>query len=142
MDGNPDDIQLISQLDRTKTDAWQELRAVAKEMTAKGRDVKWVGGVLQPDGTYSLSHPAYSERVSKTIGLLYTVGAVTPLYSWMDYGLSDYLSDGDLSVADAIRAATFVVRGERFTNGAIADAIQKGLLDAILDALIEWYDKE
>ncbi|WP_338749130.1 DUF6508 domain-containing protein [Bacillus sp. FJAT-52991] len=142
MDGNPDDIQLISQLDRTKTDAWEELRAVAKGMTAKDRDVKWTGGGLQTDGTYSLSYPAYSERVSKTIGLLYTVGAVTPLYSWMDRGLPDYSSDSDLSVADAIRAATFVVRSERFCDGTIADAVQKGLLDAILDTLIKWYDKE
>ncbi|MCP3742633.1 DUF6508 domain-containing protein [Rossellomorea sp. BNER] len=95
---------------------------------------------LLPDGTYRLSYPAYSKRISKVITLLSTVGAVTPLYHWMDQGLPDYSSNSALSVADAIRAA-FVVRGERFSDGTIANAAGIGLLDAILNVLIKWYGK-
>jgi Family of unknown function (DUF6508) len=141
MDGNPDDIQLVNQLDRSKTEDWEELRSVAEEMTAEDRSVKWTDGGRLPDGTYRLSYPAYSGRISKVIRLLSTVGAVTPLYHWMDHELPEYSSNSELSVADAIRAATFVVRGERFSDGTIASAAEEGLLDTILNVLIKWYDK-
>ncbi|MBM7588136.1 hypothetical protein JOC86_004711 [Bacillus pakistanensis] len=142
MEGNPDDIQLVNQLDRTKTDAWEELRSIAKELTTEDRNIKWTGSGRLPDGTYRLSYPAYSERVRNATKLLSTVGAVTPLYYWMEHGLPDYSSASELSVADAIRTATFVVRGERFSDGTIAYAAEEGLLDAILNILIKWYEME
>lgn len=49
---------------------------------------------------------------------------------------------GLLSPADAVRAATAVVRGERFADGTIADAARSGLIDAIAEALCTWYETE
>lgn len=140
MEGNPDDIQLINQLDRTQTDAWEQLRSVAEEMETEDHDVKWIRAKSLSEQTYSLSYPAYSELVEKAISLLSTVGAVTPLYIWKEHGLPNYLPNNKLSTADAIRAATFVVRSERFSDGTIAKAYENGLLEAILNALVIWYD--
>lgn len=140
MEGNPDDIQLINQLDRTQTDAWKQLRSVVEEMEAEDHDVKWISAKSLSEQTYSLSYPAYSERVEKAISLLSTIGAVTPLYFWMEHGLPSYSPSNKLSTADAIRAATFVVRSERFSDGTIAKAYENGLLEGILNALVIWYD--
>lgn len=107
-------------------------------MTGEDRNVVWTNG----GNEYSLNYPAYSERIDKATNLLYTVGAITPLYNWKSNGLPDYSSDMELSVADGIRAATYIVRSERFGDGAIAKAAEIGLLDSILHSLIKWYDKE
>ncbi|GIN72722.1 hypothetical protein J14TS2_31970 [Bacillus sp. J14TS2] len=127
MEGNPDDIQLIKQLDRTQTDAWEQLRSIAEEMEAEDHDVKWLNAKSLSEQISSLSYPAYSERVEKAISLLSTIGAVTPLYFWMEHGLPSYSPNNKLSPADAVRAATFVVRGERFSDGTIAKAYEKWL---------------
>lgn len=138
MDGNPDNIQLINELDRSKADAWLELRAVAEEMTDEDRNVVWTNGGKK----HSLKYPAYSERINKATSLLYTVGAITPLYNWRSNGLPDYSPSKELSAADAIRAATYIVRSERFGDGAIARAAEVGLLDSILHSLINWYNEK
>ncbi|PAE15035.1 hypothetical protein CHH91_16435 [Virgibacillus sp. 7505] len=135
MDGNPDDTQLINELDRSKTDAWTELGSVVKEMTAEDRNVVWTNG----GNERSLKYPAYSKRIEKATSLLYSVGAITPLYNWRSNGLPDYSPDIELSVADAIRAATYIVRSERFGDGSIAKAAEIGLFDSILQSLIKWY---
>lgn len=135
MDGNPDDTQLINELDRSKTDAWTELRSVAKEMTAEDCHVVWTNG----GNERSLKYPAYSKRIDKATSLLYSVGAITPLYNWRSNGLPDYSPDIELGVADAIRAATYIVRSERFGDVAIAKAAEIGLFDSILQSLIKWY---
>jgi hypothetical protein len=137
MDGNPDNIQLINELDRSKTDAWEELRSVAEGMTDEDRNVVWSNG-----GNNSLKYPVYSERINKATNLLYTVGAITPLYNWKSNGLPDYLPSMELSVADTIRAATYIVRSEGFGDGAIAKAVEIGLFDSILHSLIKWYDEK
>ncbi|WP_175074851.1 DUF6508 domain-containing protein [Terribacillus sp. AE2B 122] len=138
MDGNPDNIQLINELDLSKTDAWEELRSVAEGMTDEDRNVAWSNG----GNEQALKYPVYSERINKATSLLYTVGAITPLYNWRSNGLPDYSSDTELSVADAIQAATYIVRSERFGDGAIAKAVEIGLFDSILHSLIKWYDEK
>ncbi|MCM3227366.1 DUF6508 domain-containing protein [Terribacillus saccharophilus] len=136
MTKTPNDTQLTNELDRSNTDAWAELRAIVEEMTDEDRHVKWT------HETNVFSYPIYSERINKSTNLLYTVGAITPLYSWMTEGLPDYSPTKELSPADAIRAATYIVRSERFADGAIAKAAEIGLLDSILHSLIRWYDSE
>ncbi|MFJ5719636.1 DUF6508 domain-containing protein [Streptomyces sp. NPDC093149] len=49
-------------------------------------------------------------------------------------------ADGRLGPADAVRAATAVVRGERFSDGTIAEAVESGLLDAVAESLCAWYE--
>ncbi|MFP7478874.1 DUF6508 domain-containing protein [Terribacillus saccharophilus] len=138
MTGYPNDTEIISELERTKTEAWEELRSAAKEMTAEDRNAVWANGRNE----HALKYPVYSERIDKVTNLLYTVGAITHLYNWRSNGFPDHSPSKELSVADAIRTATYIVRSERFGDGAIARTAEIGLLDTILHCLIRWYDKE
>ncbi|WP_066186498.1 DUF6508 domain-containing protein [Gracilibacillus timonensis] len=133
----------IDQLDQTNTEAWEGLRAIAEKRTGADRQVNWKGGKQLSNRVYHIGYPCYSEQISEVIRLLSEVGAVTPLYVWMEHGLPDRAVSGkELTIGDAIRTATYMVRGERFSEGTIAAAVEKGLLDRVLHALVEWYDNE
>lgn len=141
MKGNPDDMLLLKNLNKSPV-VWQELQQIREQLTNDDRNVKWSDSKQMPNGDIQIPYPLYSDRLRRVIKLLSIVGAVTPQYHWMDHGLPDFSLGESLSPGDAIRAATTVIRGERFHEGAIAKAISIGLLDAILDSLINWYLQE
>ncbi|MEU7104626.1 DUF6508 domain-containing protein [Streptomyces stramineus] len=138
--GDPDDWLLLAQL-RDDHEAWRSLREAAAALTDEDRTVRWGGGGQQPDGTHLTRHPVYGERLRRAVGALSAVGAVTPRYRWMDHPVPVPGPDGRLSATDAVRAATALVRGERFCDGTIADAAGSGLLDATLAALLAWHEE-
>ncbi|MFF9571915.1 DUF6508 domain-containing protein [Streptomyces sp. NPDC014685] len=135
-----DDRRLVEQLDRGNADAWRELREAYAALTDEDRDVRWSEGGKQPDGTWRMSYPLHDERLRRLVGALSAVGAVTPAYLWQDNPPPVAPADGRLSPADAVRAATAVVRGERFCDGTIARAAGDGLLDAVAASLCAWYE--
>ncbi|SFY17253.1 DUF6508 domain-containing protein [Streptomyces atratus] len=135
-----DDRRLLAQLDRENADAWRELREALAALTDEDRAVRWSEGGQQPDGTWRMSHPLHSERLQRLVRALPAVGAVTPAYLWQDNPPPAVPADGRLGPADAVRAATAVVRGERFSDGTIAQAARSGLLDAVAESLCAWYE--
>ncbi|MGW2180070.1 DUF6508 domain-containing protein [Streptomyces sp. NPDC001732] len=135
-----DDRRLLERLDRENADAWRELREAYAALTDEDRDVRWSEGGKQPDGTRRMRYPLYGERLRRLVGALSAVGAVTPAYLWQDNPPPVAPGDGWLSPADAVRAATAVVRGERFCDGTIARAAGDGLLDAVAESLCAWYE--
>ncbi|MFJ7489993.1 DUF6508 domain-containing protein [Streptomyces sp. NPDC097727] len=135
-----DDRRLLAQLDRGNADAWRELREAQAALTDEDRDVRWSGGGQQPDGTWRMSYPRHGERLERLVRALPAVGAVTPAYLWQDNPPPAVPAGGRLGPADAVRAATAVVRGERFSDGTIAQAAGSGLLDAVAESLCAWYE--
>ncbi|MFF1648217.1 DUF6508 domain-containing protein [Streptomyces sp. NPDC058240] len=135
-----DDRRLLAQLDRENADAWRELRSALAALTDEDRVVRWSEGGKQPDGTWRMSYPLHGERLQRLVRALPAVGAVTPAYLWRDNPPPAVPADGRLSPADAVRAATAVVRGERFSDGTIAQAAGDGLLDAVAESLCAWYE--
>ncbi|MFD8823130.1 DUF6508 domain-containing protein [Streptomyces sp. NPDC059605] len=135
-----DDRRLVTRLDRGNADAWRELRDAYAALTDEDRDVRWSEGGKQPDGTWRMSYPLHGERLRRLVGALSAVGAVTPAYLWQDNPPPVAPADGRLGPADAVRAATAVVRGERFCDGTIARAAGDGLLDAVAGSLCAWYE--
>ncbi|WP_405716709.1 MULTISPECIES: DUF6508 domain-containing protein [unclassified Streptomyces] len=135
-----DDRRLLAQLDRGNAGAWHELREALTALTDEDRDVRWSQGGKQPDGTWRMSFPLHGERLRRLVRALPAVGAVTPAYLWQDNPPPAVPADGRLSPADAVRAATAVVRGERFCDGTIAEAAKSGLLDAVAESLCVWYE--
>ncbi|MFF8714309.1 DUF6508 domain-containing protein [Streptomyces sp. NPDC015184] len=135
-----DDRRLVERLDRGNADAWRELREAHAALTDEDRAVRWSEGGKQPDGTRRMSYPLYGERLRRLVGALSAVGAVTPAYLWRDNPPPVAPADGRLGPADAVRAATAVVRGERFCDGTIAQAAGDGLLDAVAGSLYAWYE--
>ncbi|MFF3396809.1 DUF6508 domain-containing protein [Streptomyces sp. NPDC002669] len=135
-----DDRRLLERLDRGNAGAWRELREAHAALTDEDRDVRWSEGGKQPDGTWRMRYPLYGERLRRLVGALSAVGAVTPAHLWRDNPPPVAPADGRLGPADAVRAATAVVRGERFCDGTIARAAGDGLLDAVAGSLCAWYE--
>ena len=83
---------------------------------------------------------AYSRRVDQARAALCEVRAVTSAYPWMQHQQPTVPDDGSpLLPADAVRLATRIVRGERFCEGTIGQAVKSGALQAVLASLATWY---
>lgn len=144
-DGDPDDATLLAQLDTTVevADAWSQLLAVAEEFAdlphSEG-DFRWKQAEPRADGVIVLGYPIYGDRVNRACKALAEVRAVTPVYHWMRQRPPTLPDDGSpISPADAIRVATAFVRGERFADGTIGQAVRRGTLQAVLASLSTWY---
>ncbi|MFI9610870.1 DUF6508 domain-containing protein [Streptomyces sp. NPDC052023] len=137
-----DDRRLLDQLDRDNAGAWHELAEAFDALTDEDRDITWGGGQKQANGVYHVAFPLYSRPLERAVAALSGVGAVTPEHRWVDSPMPQPSPDGRLSAADAVRAATTIVRGERFSDGTIAAAVQDGLLDAVVAALRAWYAEQ
>ncbi|MEU6918728.1 DUF6508 domain-containing protein [Streptomyces olindensis] len=134
-----DDQRLLAQLDRADAEAWRELAEAFDALTDEDRDVEWGGGQKSPSGAIHVPFPKYSKGVFRAVDALRGVGAVTPEHRWMDNPVPTLPPEGGLRPADAVRAATAVVRGEKFCDGTIDNALKSGLLDAVADSLRAWY---
>ncbi|GGV59923.1 DUF6508 domain-containing protein [Streptomyces thermoviolaceus] len=134
-DGTPDDGD---RADRTDREAAH--RAAADGGAAGGGAA---GGEPSGDGTVRTPvpgpAPVYSEQVQRVLRALQDLGAVTEEYRWMGHPLPEVPSSGRLSPADAVRAATALVCGERFHPGLVGDALHSGLLDAVVLSLRAWH---
>jgi hypothetical protein len=90
-------------------------------------------------------HPIYSDTVDAIEELLYELHIVVP-FEWMAWdGVRRYTGGRGLAeepVADAVRLATAIIRGERFFDGTIKAAIADGALSAVLARLHRWYEEE
>jgi hypothetical protein len=134
-----DDQRLLDQLDRDDPEAWRELADAFDALTDEDRDVQWGGGQKSPSGAVHVPFPMYSKGVDRAVHALRRVGAVTPEHRWMDNPVPKPSPEGTLRPADAVRAATAVIRGEKFGDGTIDHALKSGLLDAVVASLRAWY---
>jgi hypothetical protein len=118
-DGDPGDAALLAGLDLT-AQAWSDVLRLSDDFAA-------------------VTYPAESPEVNLACRALYAVGAVSPAYDWMHRPLVAAPPQGaELQPADAIRAATGVIRGERFCEGTIAQALEDGLFQSVLRSLATW----
>lgn len=110
--------------------------------------VTWAGGQRHRNGAYLVRYPTYDEdtlAVMEAFG-----GGVLTRHGYLDELERRGLSDGSLtdltglaerSDEDLTRALlTWVVRSERFVDGAIAESLTEGSLVALLDRLQELYE--
>ncbi|MEY9836763.1 hypothetical protein ABH941_001983 [Streptacidiphilus sp. EB103A] len=138
-EGDPGDAALLDGLDRDRTDGWETLTAHVEDWQVADDDYTWTENRQQPDGVWQLGYPVYSRRVDSIHSALSSVGAVSPAYHWMAFAPPQLSREETFSPADAVRAATHVVRGERFGDGTIGAALLDGTLFAVAAALVGWY---
>jgi hypothetical protein len=144
-DGDPDDAALLAQLDTSagNSDCWRRLLLLADDFAAvahRDDDSRLVPPADNADGSFSAPYYKYGPRVAEAIDVLYGVRAVTPAFHWMQHPATRTPDPGSqLAPADAVRLATSLVRGERFNDGLLADAAERGLLQATLASLAAWY---
>lgn len=138
-EGDPGNEVLLAQLKRDQHEAWRQLADAVRKWRVEDGDYTWSDSGPQPNGTFRMGYPVYSERVDALIGALVGVGAVTPAYHWMDFPVPQLSWDDAYTPGDAVRATTAVVRGERFSDGTIGTAYEDGTLYAIVSALVAWH---
>lgn len=133
-----DDRRLLAQLPPCDSQAWQELSDAFDVLTDEDRKVGSGGGQLSREGVYHVSFPVYTKPLWRAVHALSGVGAVTPEHRWVDNPMDPHAPVGALHPADAVRAATAIVRGERMCEGTLATALKIGLLDAVALSLRTW----
>ncbi|MER6123625.1 DUF6508 domain-containing protein [Streptomyces sp. NPDC001795] len=134
-----DDWRLLAQLRRDDHAAWQELADAFDALTDEDRNVQWGGGEMKANGVIQVAYPIHSKPLWRTVTALYHVGAVTGEHRWVDNPMPEVPPGGLLHPADAVRAATAVVRGERLCEGTLSHALKIGLFDAVGESLRAWY---
>lgn len=142
----PADEDIAAALARGPEHRWRRLFEIADSLTAEDLDVEWGGGQRTESGAIQAPYPRYSEPVEEIRRLLSELGVVVAFdwASWMGVSPVFPRAEGlaEAPVAEACRLATAYLRGERFTDGAIEQAIDNGALRAILDRLRRWHDDE
>ena len=142
----PTDEEIAAALATKPAERWQRLFDLADGLSPEKQEVRWDGGGTNEEGVITLSHPVYSETVHAIVESLYELGVIVS-FNWPEWHQTSTLFPDatglmEAPVADAARLATTVVRGERFGDGAIQQAIESGALLAILNRLRRWFETE
>ncbi|MCM3266498.1 DUF6508 domain-containing protein [Streptomyces thermoviolaceus] len=134
-----DEQRLLGHLAAPDDPAWQELAEAHDALTDADREVPWGGGQRRPNGAIQVPYPVYSEPLRRVVTALWNVGAVSPDYRISSGPIPQVPPSGRMAPADAVRAATAVLAGERRCDGMIADAVKDGTFDALVAALRAWH---
>lgn len=142
----PTDEEIAAALAEQPVGRWKRLFALADALTPEDLRVTWEGGDEVKPGVVTAPYPRYSPAINEIVTMLDDLGVIVP-FDWPEWHRTSPLfprADGlaEAPVADAARLATTFVRGERFNDGSIQEAIENGALQAILDRLRRWYHEE
>jgi hypothetical protein len=129
--GNPSDAELIAALDAERTDSWHTLLRLDEDFRQRPH--------ADDDCVWLPQYPEYGARVDEACRVLVEINAVSPKYPWARLEPLTFDTEAKLTPADAIRLATAIVRGERFCYGNIEQALNEGMLQAVVAALADWY---
>ena len=116
---------------------WAELWAALDALAGETVFAEWAGGQTV-DGVTHVPYPEYTPAVERLRAAIGGAGLIVP-YDWMQWdGIERYREPAalaDASEADAVRLITAIVRSERFSDGSIEGALERGLLQAALERL-------
>jgi hypothetical protein len=143
---SPSDVEIEAKLKAAPDDLWLKLWTVAEELAVNEAPATWAGGKPRESAgrtTFEMPYVIYAVPVIQLIELLYKLGVVVP-FDWGKWYERDRYPGGaglaEAPVAEAVRLATSYVRGDRFSEGALASAIEDGTMAAILTRLRTWWD--
>lgn len=148
---DPQDAKLQAILLQAKPTARAHLRAAIEDvklLIATGGELTgWspMSGDGSTEDPYVLPYPKYNNVVPQLIAALAAVNA-QPDFEWMRWDGSRRYPGGvglaEAPVADAMRLVTVIVRGERFSDGTIAKAIEDHTLLSAADRIITALDDQ
>jgi hypothetical protein len=139
----PTDDEIIARLTAAAEESWLDLWQAADALATVPEHSTWDRGDADSSGRIHLPYVTYDDAVFRfTTALIGTIGLV--VFDWGRWGGIDRYQGGvgleGSSVADAVRLATAIIRGERFYEGAIGYSIDNGTFDAIIARLRRWHD--
>jgi hypothetical protein len=146
----PTDAEIELALRRVSVTNWRNLTAAIDAVLAETEHGKVAGGKQvgttivdgQEQPVLRMPYPVYSSAVNALTEALYEVGAIVPFDwgSWIqrhpERGAHAFANP---SVADAARFLTATIRGERFGDGVILEALNDGTMLGALRALRAWH---
>ncbi len=137
-----EDARLTAGLETATAEARARLRTALRAVRrTRGPLAEWRGGQRGADGVIQAPFPVYHPAVDRLVSALYQVHAVATGFDWMHWdGARRYPHAADVltaPVADAVRLITVIVRGERFSDGRIASAIEDGRLLAAAQRVLD-----
>lgn len=108
----------------------------------------WRGGERAPDGVIQMPWFDYSDRGLELLGAIGKAGMVVAGFDWMRWldspegvALRDHPGAIErASEADLAHLLTAIVRGDRFSEGNVAGAIESGVMARILRRLRDLLD--
>lgn len=129
---------------------WRKLTAAIDAVLAETDHGKMAGGdevgTTVVDGQerplFQMPYPVYSKAVNALTESLYEVGAIGHFDwgSWIQrHPERGARAFANASVADAAKFLTATVRGERFGDGVILEALNDGTMIGALRALRAWH---
>ncbi len=138
----PSDADVEAVLRAAPPERWRDLADAVAAVEAEAGHATWAGGETV-DGATQVPYPVYSAAVERLLAALGGVGAVV-VFAWPRWdGLDRYDTAAALHhapAADAARFVTAVLRGERFGDGTILNAVDDGRLTAAARRLLEWHE--
>ncbi len=141
-----DDAPFLAALEAVAPERWAELWGAVDALDGVKTFAEWAGGQVVDsvvvDGVEKpvtqMPYPLYTPAVERLRNAI-SGGALVVVYDWMGWeGLDRYQNGADLAeapVADAVRLITAIVRSERFGDGNIEGALERGTLQAAIAKL-------
>jgi Family of unknown function (DUF6508) len=143
--GDPGDADLVAAMESHPAELWERLFVAADALEAGSRHASWRQPAASENSSATFPYPVYSDTVEEIQSLLHDLDVIVS-FDWPAWdGAAHYPRGEGLAsapVAEAARVATVVVRGERFCDGTIAQAISDGTLNAVLGRLRRWFEAE
>jgi hypothetical protein len=102
----------------------------------------WRGGEDQADGSFQMPWVQYAPEVQALVRELYESGFIVD-FDWPSEGLQlEQLHENQeamngASLEDVVKLLTLHVRADRFSEGHLADALDRGLITQLLRRLKE-----
>ncbi len=144
-----EDAELEAGLQRGSADAWQRIAAIEPALVGG----QLVGRWHQPepstetllDGrevrSFEMGWVDYDERVTQLADDLYAVNAVAQ-FDWSEWdGCTRYpggLGLAEAHVSESVRLTTRILRGDRFSEGMLNEALGDGSLAAAVSRMLVW----
>ena len=138
---DPDDAQVLEALRAATDDDRARLRsAIVAVREATPASYTWRGAGSETPGVIQMQYPDYHPAVDELIDALGAAKAV-PVFDWMHWvGVERYPDASAVQrapLADVARLITAIVRGERFSDGTIAAALDDGRLLAAAQRVLD-----
>jgi len=123
---------------RISTASLRILAGYAATFSAHGPIGRWQGGEREASGAIQMPWYEYSDEVNRFVSEMYAAELVRPVdwRAWVGAPEAQRLISDPAAIADAthddlIYLLTTIIRGERFSDGEIAGAYERGTLLAI-----------
>ena len=149
--GDPVDAEILGVVTALSPEQWDAIWSASAEVDDDAERVRWEGGqrrlMTDRNGVErevtSMPYAEYSPAVDR---LRVALAALMVPFAWPDWDGVQRYRDGDgledAPVTDAVRLIIAVLRSERFSEGSIAGAIDRGTLPAAVRRLRSWYDAQ